>query len=97
MLHCRAKDRKGYLFSKKKNLYDPSPVTREMVTLRSVSPETEEAKKKELEASSELEPTTPPLPVPVPQTEGEESSLWLVEIHRLPYNKIIKSSLQKKT
>lgn len=73
IFNCRTRDRKG-----KKNLYQPSHVTSEMVTLRSLSPETEEAKKKELEANSELEATSP-APVPVPQIEGEGSSLWLVQ------------------
>lgn len=76
IFQCRSRDRKG-----KKNLYQTSHVTGtgEMVALRSVSPETEEAKKKELEASSELEATSP-APVPVPQIEGEDSSLCVVDV-----------------
>ena len=70
MSSFRTREHKGQLFSKKKrNLYDPT-TGNEMVSLRSTSPEYDEAKKKELEASNEVENLSP---VPEPLSVGEDT------------------------
>ena len=71
----RAKERESFqLFSKnKRNLYATPSAGNEMVTLRSTSPsESEEARKKELEANNEIENFAS---APVPQTESKTHSL----------------------
>ena len=75
----RARDRdRLQLFSKnKRDLYATPSAGSEMVTLRSTSPnESDEARKKEIEASNEMESFSP---VPVPQTVGETYTLSLSE------------------